>query len=180
MQHWSEVWSFRTAHFTILAEVTECQDDPADSFDDAETVAEIRAGKYEWFDARVRVLLNEEEIGGGDYLGACAYARPIDLFRDHAGYTAQLRYLRQKHAQRLTTARYWRKEGMTAAPARLLAECARLRGEIGEILKILRNNAMINPPVSYGSYGPDMVRCAIADARHALRAARSIRLREEA
>lgn len=178
MQHWEQVWTFDTARFTIVGEITECQDDPADSFDDAETVAEIRAGKYAWFDARVRVLLDGETVGS-DYLGACAYDDGEELFRAHARYTAELNALTAKFRRTMVTAKFYR-DGDSESSARNLASAAEIRRKIGQILMILRNNAMVNPPRTYGSYGPDMVREAIADARKTLAAHRSVKLRAEA
>jgi len=157
-QQWSEVWRFKTARFAIVAEVTDCEDDPADSFEFPQDIEAVRNGSVAWFDARVRVLLrnddgeDSEELGA-DYLGACAYDRPIDLFRHHATLVAELRRLRGK------TDRKSRRD------RKALRAC-------------LANNLQLNPPVTYCEYGPDMVRQAIREARANVARMASLGLRQ--
>jgi hypothetical protein len=52
--------------------------DPADSFDREEDIDAVRSGAADWFQARVRVTLDGQEIGT-DYLGGCAYASASDF-----------------------------------------------------------------------------------------------------
>ncbi len=40
---WDEIWRFETARFAVVAEVTPCEDDPADSFGFPEDVAMVVA-----------------------------------------------------------------------------------------------------------------------------------------
>lgn len=144
-RHYEEIWRFETARFAIVAEVTPCEDDPADSFQFAEDIAMVREERVAWFDARVRVLLvgddgqEDDELGAG-YLGCCAYDDPADLFRHHASLTRELRQLRGKTDAKSRKARKALKE-------------------------VLANNIQAKPPVIYCEYGPAMVREAIADAR---------------
>lgn len=147
--HWEEIWQFNTARFRIVAEVTDCEDDPADSFSMQKDIDMVREGRVKWFDARVRVLLitgdheSDVEELGSDYLGRCAYDRAIDLFRHHASGVARLRRLR----------------GRTDSNS---------RRERKRIEEWLANNLKLNPPHTYGEYGPDMVREAVRDARRTL------------
>lgn len=87
------LWSFETAQF-FVAYTAETEDtDPADHFDDPETVADIRAGLIDWFCARVTVYWAPSddmpwlEIGS-DYLGGCAYksARSFAEGDERSGY----------------------------------------------------------------------------------------------
>lgn len=151
---WDEVWRFETVRFAIVAEVTDCLDDPADHFQFPDDIESVRSGSVAWFNARVRVLLRDtdEEIGA-DYLGCCAYDKPLDLFRHHATLTSELRRLR----------------GRTGAKSR------RDRKSIKEVLA---NNIKLDPPVSYCEYGPSMVWEACRAARHTLRRMQEIRMRE--
>jgi len=80
--HWEECWRFETARFAVVFEVTPCQDDPADSFEDDESVQDIREGRVDWFDCRVRVLCDDREIGA-DYLSCCAYTNVREFYESH-------------------------------------------------------------------------------------------------
>lgn len=84
---WETLWTFETARFSITCDVTPEDMDPADSFDDQEAIEEIRSGALDWFQARVRVTLDGQEIGT-DYLGGCAYRRALDFVtgEDRNGY----------------------------------------------------------------------------------------------
>lgn len=89
---WDEIWRFETPRFLVIAEATDCPDDPADSFERSDDIEAVRSGNVAWFDARVRVVLKDGDIElGSDYLGACAYDDPADLFRDHARGTRRHR-----------------------------------------------------------------------------------------
>lgn len=144
MAYWDTVWSFETPKFRVLAEVTDCADDPRDSFQFDEDIKAVTSGRVAWFDARVRVIHRESGLElGADYLGGCAYEHPLDLFRDHARLTRQLAQLRGKRD----------------------AKSRRVRKSIRECLA---NNLMLDPPVCYGDYGPIMVRRAIGEARKTL------------
>lgn len=175
MHAWDEVWRFETPRFAVIAEVTDCDTDPAGQFSDQRDVDMIRNGECAWFDARVRIVLRDTgETLGADYLGGCAYAKPADLFRHHASYTAELRDLRARHARLLRQARRWPPRSRTAD----LAQAGQVRREIAQIKEILRNNAMLSPAVCFGEYGPDMVRSAIDDARKHIAKLADLHLRE--
>lgn len=191
-KQWYEVWSFQTANLRVVAEVTPCEDDPADHFGFPEDIEAVRSGKLEWFDARVRVLMCDPDDNpdypdwsielGADYLSGCAYARPKDLFRHHATLARQLCKLRHEHMVLRGHMRRTRKEtpgdlGLAAAWAERLSETRR---EIAGLKRVLANNAALNPPVSYCEYGPDMVREACREARHTLRRMHAIPLRSAA
>ena len=166
MEHWDTVWSFSTARYRVVAEVTECSDDPADNFDCAEDVDAVRSGRIAWFDARVRVqrIIDGEHVIdlGADYLGTCAYAHPSDLFRDHARRAQTITRLRRRHraelhASRQSTPRY---------RAICQAAAAALRRELGEYLA--QERTVAEGKVQIGWYGPDMVREAVREARRTL------------
>ena len=166
MRHWEEVWRFDTARFAVVAEVTDCEDSPSDQLDE-ESCEDIRNGRVRWFDARVRVLDSDGEEMGADYLGCCAYRSAVDLFRDHATGTKEARALRRKHASILQSMRRTRDKWPRSRRALvgMLEEAREVREDLARVNKMLRNNALLNPPVSYCTYGPDMVRSAIAEAR---------------
>lgn len=173
MSNWQQVWEFSTARFRIVGEVTDCDIDPRDHFEFAEDIEAIESGRVAWFDARVRVLLDGNEVGA-DYLGCCAYHNPDELFRHHASYQRELRALRRQHATKLDSAK--RHRG-TALGAYELRRAGKLRREIAEVAKILRNNGSLNPRVTYCEYGPGMVTEAIARARYTLARHATVRLR---
>lgn len=81
--HWEEIWRFNTARFSVLCEVTPCQDDPADTFGFDEDIEAVRNGEVEYFDARVRVVSAWGDELGSDYLGACAYKTTRELIEGH-------------------------------------------------------------------------------------------------
>lgn len=141
---WDEIWRFETPRFLVIAEATDCPDDPADSFERSDDIEAVRSGNVAWFDARVRVVLKDGDIEiGSDYLGACAYDDPADLFRDHARGTRRLRDLR----------------GRTDSKSRREHKALRIE---------LANRAAINPPCVYCYYGPEMVQIALRNARETL------------
>jgi hypothetical protein len=84
---WETLWTFETARFCITCDAIPEDMDPADSFDCEESIEEIRSGALDWFQARVRVTLDGQEIGT-DYLGGCAYRRALDFVtgEDRNGY----------------------------------------------------------------------------------------------
>jgi hypothetical protein len=83
MGRWETVWQFKTRNLRITLDITECLDDPADQFEeDDQTVQDIRNGYTAWFDARVRVSTDGQEIGA-DYLGGCAYRYHEDFYTEH-------------------------------------------------------------------------------------------------
>jgi hypothetical protein len=175
---WNEVWEFNTARFRIVGEVTDCDTSPEDHFEFPEDIEAIESGRVAWFDARVRVILDGDEVGA-DYLGCCAYNHPAELFRHHASYARELRDLRKRHASVLSHVAWLRanRPWLTAQMARELADCAKIRSDIAEVRKILRNNESLKPRVVYCEYGPDMVRQAIHDARVTLARHASAKLR---
>lgn len=73
--------TFKTKHFTVIADAIE--DDCLDfSWDDTgETQEKVNSGEYLCFTARVRVLLHGREIGA-DYLSNCIH-ESLDKFMDH-------------------------------------------------------------------------------------------------
>ena len=166
MQHWDMVWTFSTARYRVVAEVTECSDDPADNFDCAEDTDAIRSGRIAWFDARVRVerfVDNERTIDlGAYYLSACAYADPSDLFRDHARRAQMIARLRRRHRTELHAAQ----QSTPRYRAICQAEAAALRRQLGDYLA--QERTIAEGKVNVGWYGPDMVREAIREARRTL------------
>jgi hypothetical protein len=89
MQHWEEIWSFRTKRFKVALDATpECDVDL--SWDeDGEVREKINADVYSVVTFRVRVLLDGNEISA-DYLGNSIYENVRD-FRDHIGLAAKSR-----------------------------------------------------------------------------------------
>lgn len=84
------VWSFQTKHFLVTFEAEPEDLDPADGFDDAETVRQIRAGTYTWFCAAVRVFhranrRHDWKLVATDYLGGCAYKSAMEFCTSHRG-----------------------------------------------------------------------------------------------
>ena len=82
MTHWEECWRFNTANFAVVLELAPCEDDPADSFQFDEDIEAVRNGSVDWFDARIRVLYDNREVGS-DYLCCCAYAPARDFWTAH-------------------------------------------------------------------------------------------------
>jgi hypothetical protein len=82
MTHWETVWSFETANYEVLGQVSDCTDDPADHFEFPEDIDAVRDGKVYWFDARVIVKKNGHTVGS-DYLGGCSYASIEEFFASH-------------------------------------------------------------------------------------------------
>jgi hypothetical protein len=80
--YFETVWTFKTARFTVALELSECQDDPADSFDDQRDVDAIRNGLVEWFDAQVSVYLDKQCVGS-DSLGGCSYTTMNEFWTAH-------------------------------------------------------------------------------------------------
>jgi len=76
-------WQFKTRRFTVRLLVTDCPDNPADSFADKRTARDIRAGKYAWFDARVVVLDKRGKVLSGDSLCECAYNSVHEFISGH-------------------------------------------------------------------------------------------------
>ena len=124
--------------------MTECLDDPGDSFSDPRDAEAIRSGEVLWFDARVRVIHKDTGLElGADYLGCCAYRDPAELFRGHATLVRDLRRLR----------------GRTDRTS---------QRERKALKAMLANNIQLSPPVQYCCYGPGMVAEAVRMARKTL------------
>jgi len=81
-QHWENYWRFTTARFEVLFDVASCEDDPADSFQFQDDIDAVRNETVCWFDARVRVLCDGEEVGS-DYLGCCVYNSIEEFYTSH-------------------------------------------------------------------------------------------------
>ena len=183
-QEWVEVWRFETARLAVVAEITDCLDDPADSFQFPEDIESVRSGRVAWFDARVRVLDLESGQGyGADYLSCCAYDKPEELFRAHATTQADLRDLRRKYFRILEHVRHLRRRPLNSgirarSIATELAEARDVAQHIGRLKVELANRGAVNPPGVYCYYGPDMVRQACGEARKTLAKVKPIRVRE--
>lgn len=80
---WETIWRFDTRRFTVLCEVTPCQDNPSDVFGFDSDVEAVRNGDVQYFDARVRVLSAWGDELGCDYLGACSYKSTDDFVAGH-------------------------------------------------------------------------------------------------
>ena len=82
-----EIWTFKTARFTVKVTAEE-ESSPDLSWDDTGEVAEkLASGALEIFCAKAAVYLDGHEIGT-DYLGNCIYAQ-FNEFRDHVGIGKQ-------------------------------------------------------------------------------------------
>jgi hypothetical protein len=86
MRHYEELGSFERDGFLVVVDKTYEDIDPwsqlSECFDSQKQLyADIDSGKYEWFMLRVRVLLDEHELGS-HYLGGCLYERPEDVLTD--------------------------------------------------------------------------------------------------
>ena len=73
-------YEFNTARFSIRAYVE--PELMAPDFDDDETMADIEAGRVEWFAVSVEVSKNWHVIGR-DHLGGCAYSSVSEFFTAH-------------------------------------------------------------------------------------------------
>jgi hypothetical protein len=83
MERWETAWQFKTRNLRITLDIAECLDDPTDQFEAGDqTVQDIRNGRIAWFDARVRISTDGQELGA-DYLGGCAYGDISDFYTDH-------------------------------------------------------------------------------------------------
>jgi hypothetical protein len=164
-ENWESVWTFRTERFAIIAEAAPEFESPHGSFDDdGQSVKDIESGRVQWFQARVRVALldddgEELETLGEDYLGGCAYEDPSDLFRDHARQTRLLAYHRKYFHIRLEQARNATSPRVKAALLLGVAE------ERKAMASILAQFAAQKRGVLTCYDGPDMVRQAIKAAR---------------
>jgi len=78
MTSWTNIWESKTARFTVACDVAPEDFSPRDHFDD-DTAAEIEAGHFDWFQVRVRVLLDHRFEIGVDYLGGCCYRNATDF-----------------------------------------------------------------------------------------------------
>lgn len=74
------IWSFKTAHFKVALEITDCHD--SWDGDDADVQEQIDRGEIAWFDATVAVYLDGNLIGRDD-LGCCAYKTVGEFYTSH-------------------------------------------------------------------------------------------------
>ena len=86
MQFYQHLETLDRDGYEIVVDKTWEDVHPADLFDDsvcdlAEILEGIDSGLYEWFQLRVRVFLNHEEVGQSS-LGGLLYAQPYDVFTD--------------------------------------------------------------------------------------------------
>lgn len=79
--HFNTVYTFKTRRFTLELAVTPETDRPRDHFDDDATCYAIDQGVYEWFVARVRVLLDGREVST-EYMGGCCYEAVAQFRKD--------------------------------------------------------------------------------------------------
>lgn len=107
---WETMWQFKTANFTIRAQV--CPDYDVDaSFDETgETQANLDSGLWQAFGTRVQVL----ELGS-DSLWGSIYEKPREFFTDHRSADPMNRnctIMRAKHGEKTSICHYF--PGMVA------------------------------------------------------------------
>ena len=81
-RHWEEYWRFDTENIQVLFEITDCDDPPYDWMD-KEIADDIISGKYNWFDARIRVITQCGQELGSDYLSGCSYNSVDEFISSH-------------------------------------------------------------------------------------------------
>jgi hypothetical protein len=84
MQHYDLIERTERDGFTIIVDKTYEDINPRDQFeadDIDEILRKIDNGTYEWFMLRVRVLVEELELGS-HYLGGCLYEDARDVLSD--------------------------------------------------------------------------------------------------
>ena len=85
-KYWEELARFEREGFEVIVDKTWEDCDPWDQlsecFDNKEQLyADIENGRYDWFMLRVRVLVDDHELGTA-YLGGCLYEDPTEVLRD--------------------------------------------------------------------------------------------------
>ncbi len=91
MTYWETIHTFKTARLTIETAVAPEDFQPDFDFDNDhdrdEFFRKIDNGVLEWFQVRVRVLLDHKFEIGADYLGGCCYDTAQEFLReDHWRY----------------------------------------------------------------------------------------------
>jgi hypothetical protein len=86
MRHYTELARFERDGFDIIVDRTYEDIHPRELFDDtchdiAEICSKIDAGQYDWFMLRVRVFVEELELGS-HYLGGCLYEDAGEVLTD--------------------------------------------------------------------------------------------------
>ena len=86
MRYWDELARFEREGFDIIVDKTWEDTDPRDSFDDTcydikEIREDIDSGVLDWFQLRVRALVDGHELGSA-YLGGCLYGDAREVLRD--------------------------------------------------------------------------------------------------
>jgi len=81
MRHWEKIHTDVVDGFDVALYVAPEEDDPADHFEDAEIVQDIREGRLDWFIAKVSASKHGVELAD-DYLGACCYESTNAFIKD--------------------------------------------------------------------------------------------------
>ena len=86
MKYYDELARYERDGLDIVVDKTWEDMDPADSFDDScydiqEIREDINSGRLDWFMLRVRVMVDELELGSA-YLGGCLYGDPKNVLTD--------------------------------------------------------------------------------------------------
>ena len=84
-RHWECMQQTQLSGLLIVVDRTYCDIDPADLYDTFYDIAEINRkindGFYEWFDLRVRVLVEGLEVGYAS-AGGFLYENPMEVLTD--------------------------------------------------------------------------------------------------
>lgn len=84
MRYYEELAKYQRDGFDIIVDKTQDDIDPRGQFDIEEVdeiVRKIGDGTYDWFMLRVRVLVDEHEMGS-HYLGGCCYENATSVLTD--------------------------------------------------------------------------------------------------
>src|SRR5215831_9043222 len=81
--NWHTQWEFKTAQFTVRAQITEDHDLDLSWDDDGETTAGLADGSLVAFGTRVQVIASDGREIGSDSLWGSIYKRADDFFSGH-------------------------------------------------------------------------------------------------
>lgn len=77
---WEHMHHENRSRFDIDVYITHEETDPADLFQESETLEAIRDGRLAWFMVKVTAS-RQGLILGADYLGGCCYASPEEFLK---------------------------------------------------------------------------------------------------
>ena len=87
MTQWNNIWTFKTARFTVTLDCEPEQDGDLSWDETGETAYKIETGEWTNWCFRVRVTCDGREIGC-DYLGNSIYADAREFYQEHIGLAA--------------------------------------------------------------------------------------------